>query len=253
MKRAGLTVSKIISSTFSGLSHLLWPDVCDNCNAATSQVNKRLCNECWQSLLACLGGDYCERCGKEASKYGQLESGCPNCNETEIHFDNITRAGLYESTLRDMILSFKFNDRTELGHVFSMLASPAVEACRYSNQIEMFVPVPLHWRRRFERGYNQSHIICKAIKHPAKINTDLVRVRNTERQWNLTTAKRKRNVAGAFAVRRGHGFKDKTICLVDDITTSGATLNECAKTLKEAGAGKVITLVIAVAAQNTNN
>ena len=246
--------STIITSAFSGFTHLLWPDICDNCNTAVSQTNNHLCNQCWQSLLTCLGSDYCQQCGKEASKFGFLEMGCPGCQDTKMHFDAIVRGGLYDSTLRDMILSFKFNDKTELAPVFAMLANPALEACEHINQIDMFVPVPLHWRRLSERGYNQSYIICKTINHTyIQINTDLVRIRHTERQWNLTPAKRKRNVAGAFAVRHRHKFKNKTICLVDDITTSGATLNECAKTLKQAGAKKVVALVIAVAAQNTDN
>ena len=84
----------------------------------------------------------------------------------------------------------------------------------------------------------------------AGISTDLVRCRHTQKQWNLTMAGRKRNVAGAFAVRRGHDFAKRTICLVDDITTSHATLNECARTLKEAGAQNVFAAVAAVAMQN---
>ena len=112
------------------------------------------------------------------------------------------------------------------------------------------MPVPLHWRRQLSRGYNQSLIISKGLeRRSAPISTDLVRIRYTQRQWNLSPAGRKRNVAGAFAVRKGHRFSGRTICLVDDITTSGATLNECAKTLKEAGAEKVFAVVVAVAMQ----
>jgi ComF family protein len=131
-----------------------------------------------------------------------------------------------------------------------MMADSAFQSSAFFDETEMFVPVPLHWIRRLVRGFNQSRLICKKIKHPsAKINTDLVRIRNTHRQWDLNHAKRKRNVAGAFAVRKGHNFTGKRICLVDDITTSWATLNECAKTLKQAGAEKVYAIVAAVAAQ----
>ena len=91
-------------------------------------------------------------------------------------------------------------------------------------------------------------MIAKGLRHPtACISTDLVRIRYTKRQFNLTPARRRKNVAGAFAVRKAHNFKDKAICLVDDITTSRATLNECAKILKLAGAKKVNALVLAVA------
>ena len=81
----------------------------------------------------------------------------------------------------------------------------------------------------------------------SRISTDLVRIRNTQQQWDLTHPQRRRNVKGAFAVRKGHPFNEKTVLLVDDISTSGATLNECAKTLKAAGAKKVYTAVLATA------
>jgi competence protein ComFC len=102
------------------------------------------------------------------------------------------------------------------------------------------------------RGYNQSLILAKKLKHPtAKISTELVRIRRTKSQPAMASpAARARNVAGAFAVRRGHNFAGSNVCLIDDIKTTGATLNECAKTLKDAGASKVFALVLAVAGQN---
>ena len=103
------------------------------------------------------------------------------------------------------------------------------------------------------RGYNQALVLAKKLKHlKAKINTDLVRIRYTKTQPGgiANAAERAANVAGAFAVRRRHRFKGANVCLVDDVKTTDATLNECAKTLKEAGASKVYALVLAVAGQN---
>jgi predicted amidophosphoribosyltransferase len=109
----------------------------------------------------------------------------------------------------------------------------------------------LHWTRRLLRGYNQSHLIAKRLKHPqARISTDLVRIRRTRPQPVADTPfARARNVADAFAVREGHPFAGRTVCLIDDIKTSGATLNECARTVKEAGATRAYALVLAVAGQ----
>jgi ComF family protein len=132
------------------------------------------------------------------------------------------------------------------------LADAALQASPVKDNIDFFVPVPLHWVRRFARGFNQSLLIAKGLTNSVvPINTDLVRIRYTKRQYHLTHAKRKRNVAGAFAVRRGHEFSGKNVCLIDDITTSRATLNECAKTVKQAGAKKVYALVLAAAAQDS--
>ena len=169
-----------------------------------------------------------------------------------MQFDEIARAGIYSQSLQEMILTFK-KGRTELTPVLAFLANSALQTSDFYTDIELFIPVPLHWSRRLARGYNQSHVLASKLKHPtAKISTDLVRIRRTRLQPSMATAAaRARNVAGAFAVREGHPFAGRRICLVDDIKTSGATLNECASVLKRAGANKVFALVLAVAGQRS--
>ena len=244
-------VRRFGGSALEGFCHLLCPAVCDWCRAGILETDRRLCRDCWNELLECTAGDYCPGCGKDASKYAIIGGRCASCQDGKVHFDGIARAGVYDSVLRNLILAFKFQDRTELGGLLRELAESALRGSAFGEEIELFVPVPLHWRRRLERGYNQSHLICKGAAPAGRVSTDLVRIRYTQRQWNLSPAKRRKNVAGAFAVRRGHKFSGKSVCLVDDITTSHATLNECAKTLKAAGAGKVLACVVAVAAQDS--
>ena len=237
------------------LNQLLWPAVCINCGESICETDEPLCKNCWDQLLACTGADYCPRCGRDASKYALLEGVCPDCQGREIYFDQIARSGVYAQSLRKMILTFK-KGRTELDSALGFLGNAALQGSSFVNAIEFFVPVPLHWSRRLTRGYNQSLVITKKLNHStAKINTDLVRIRNTKSQTSFDDpktlmAKRAANVAGAFAVRKGHNFRGKSLCLVDDIKTTGATLNECAKTLKQAGVSKVFALVLAVAGQS---
>ncbi|MFQ6036468.1 MAG: double zinc ribbon domain-containing protein [Sedimentisphaerales bacterium] len=236
--------------TWQGINQLLWPPVCINCRESICQTDKSLCQTCWHQLMACTGADYCPRCGKDASRYSLVDGVCPDCQGKEFHFDRIARSGLYKEALQKMILDFK-KGRTELDSTLGFLADSALQGSTFYNDIDFFVPVPLHWSRRLVRGYNQSLVLTKKIKHPAaKISTDLVRIRRTKSQPLMASpAARAKNVAGAFAVRFDHSFQGRKVCLVDDIKTTGATLNECSKTLKEAGAVEVFALVLAVAGQ----
>jgi ComF family protein len=245
------TLKQICTFGLRGLNHLLWPAVCANCGESNCESDSDLCRDCWSELLTLTGGDYCPRCGRDASRYAIVNGTCPGCLEKEISFDGIARSGVYAGALRDIILAFK-NGRTELDKILDFLCNAALQGSTFYGEIELFVPVPLHWSRRLRRGYNQSLVLAKRLKHPTtKINTDLVRIYRTKLQPKMTSfAARAANVAGAFAVRRGHNFAGRKICLVDDIKTSGATLNECAKTLKDAGTSKVFALVLAVAGQD---
>jgi len=232
------------------VNHLLWPPVCINCSESICETDKSLCKDCWDQLISCTGAEYCGRCGKEAGRYALLEGACPDCQGKEIHFDWIARSGVYTEALQSMILAFK-KGRTELNSTLGFLADTALQVSSFVKEVEMFVPVPLHWTRRLARGYNQSLVLANKLKHStAKISTDLVRIRRTKFQPAMPSpAARAKNVAGAFAVRYGHNFPGRNLCLVDDIKTTGATLNECARTLKEAGASKVFALVLAIAGQ----
>lgn len=238
------------------VNHLLWPAACLSCRRSISENSNGLCKNCWTEMLTCVGGDYCPRCGCDVSRYAIVEGTCPRCQGLKIHFDKIARAGIYSGSLRNMILKFK-HDRTELRESLGGLINSALQASTFANDIDMLVPVPLHWLRRLTRGYNQSLLIAKqlkprGVKIKGVINDDLVRIRNTKQQAGCTTfTKRAKNVAGAFAVRKSHPFTGKNVCLVDDIKTSGATLNECARVLKQAGAAKVYAAVITIAGQDS--
>ena len=253
-KRTFALAKQAVTFTLQSLNQLFWPPVCINCRESICETDNSLCQNCWDELLSCAGADYCPRCGRDVSKFAVLESICPDCQGKETRFDQIARAGVYAQSLQKMILSFK-NNRTELDSVLGFLANSALQGSGFYNDIELFIPVPLHWSRRLVRGYNQSQLLVRKLKHPtAKISTDLVRIRRTKFQTSFDDSKawearRAANVAGAFAVRYRHSLANRKICLVDDIKTTGATLNECARALKRAGASKVFALVLAVAGQ----
>jgi competence protein ComFC len=235
----------------NGASNLLWPAVCINCRAAITDNNDRFCHNCWRELLSCTTDSYCRRCGHDTTEAGIVNNNCPACIGRQFHFESIVRCGKYADVLKSMILAFK-NSRCELSSILGELADTTFHNSSFHDNIDYLVPVPLHWKRQFTRGYNQAKLIAKKLSGcEQRLNTNLVRIRNTAAQPSMTTpAARERNVADAFAVRKGHDFAGKKICLIDDIKTTGATLNECAKTLKQAGAEKIYALVLAVAGQN---
>ncbi|UCG48227.1 MAG: ComF family protein [Phycisphaerales bacterium] len=238
---------------WSGLNHLLWPAVCINCAESIGEADGDLCRKCWDELLESTGGDYCRRCGRDVGRYGIVDGACGQCMGREAYLDRIARAGVYSASLQTMTLGFK-RGRTELDRVLGFLVRSALEGGAFAGRIELFVPVPLHWTRRLWRGYNQSLVLIRRLRVPrARVSTELVRMRRTKMQPAMgSEAKRRANVAGAFAVRKGHPFSGKAVCLVDDIKTTGATLDECARVLKEAGAARVYALVLAVAGQSVS-
>jgi competence protein ComFC len=243
-------IKQINNFIVHSIIQLFWPAVCINCRKSISETEKSLCKTCWDQLIICTGSDYCPRCGRDTSIAGIIEGSCPDCQGREIYFDAIARAGIYDHSLQQMILAFK-NGKTELDSTLGFLADSALQGSGFKNEIELFIPVPLHWTRRLVRGYNQAKVIAGRLNHSnANICTDLVRIRRTRMQPTMASpAARARNVSGAFAVREGNYFNGRKICLIDDIKTTGATLNECARVLKEAGAAKVFALVLAVAGQ----
>jgi competence protein ComFC len=252
MSNVGLqSVFKAVKLAGAAIGEMLFPAVCVNCNISINSGDNGLCRRCWGEIFSSVGSDYCSRCGRDASLYARIDGACPNCRDEQIHFDGIVRCGVYGDAMRGMILAFKSTDKVTLDSALGSLADSALQGSRFYDDIDSLVPVPLHWRRRIRRGYNQSAILADKLRHPrAKVNSDLVRIRHTPMQATLNRAKREANVSGAFAVRREHQYAGRTTCLVDDIKTSGATLNECAKTIKAAGAKKVYALVLAVAGQH---
>jgi ComF family protein len=216
--------------------NLLFPVACVVCRA---QVLERrwgaACPECW-SRLEPVAPPFCIRCGEPAPA---IEGLCGRCRKGEYAFDLARSAFFFTHTLREIIHHFKYAERVSLAKCLGDILKACLEHEPFSEGI--VIPVPLHRARERERGFNQAELIAARLGRP--IETRLVRRRkNTSSQTGLSRNERKRNLAGAFEVR---GRVAGTVILVDDVYTTGSTLNEIARTLKRAGAERVEALTVA--------
>jgi len=156
----------------------------------------------------------------------------------------------YAGSIQRLIRDIKFRRVTRHAGRLSLLLDYAVPACRIKGT-DIVVPVPLHADRLRERGFNQTTIIFKpwAAKQGLSWEEALERIRPTIPQWELSLEERRKNSKGAFKVTRPELIDGNKILLVDDIYTSGVTMDECAKMLKKAGAAKVTGLALASGAR----
>jgi ComF family protein len=156
--------------------------------------------------------------------------------------------GAYEGRLRDAILRMKKSSGQSLaenmGRIFGECRRDRLSVLRS----ELVAPVPLHWRRAWLRGYNQAAALAEQLAWVTGVPCSqdcLRRIRHTPQQLQPTATARRENVRGAFRVRRGAIVKGKRILLVDDVMTTGSTVSEASRTLREAGAAEVVVAVLA--------
>ena len=150
--------------------------------------------------------------------------------------------------MKRCICLFKYDSKTQLADLLGKLMSDFAVRNIGAEEIDMIVPVPLHPVKLRERQFNQSELLAAHLAR--KINKNVVRdkvkrIKYTAPQTKLKRDQRLKNVRGAFLVKKNADFKEKTVLLVDDVLTTGATLHECAKALKDAGAKKVVALALA--------
>ena len=179
---------------------------------------------------------FCPQCGEPAAA---IEGLCGFCRKGDYRFDFARSALLFSGTLREIIHHLKYADRVSLANPLGDILKECLDSEPFTGN--RIIPVPLHRRRERQRGFNQAELIAARLGRP--LATRLLRRRkNTPTQTGLSRGERKRNLAGAFEVR---GPVDGTVILVDDVFTTGSTMNEIARTLKRAGAQRVEVLTVA--------
>ncbi len=239
---------------------LFFPSDCSLCgNELDGGFGAGICRACWDTLLP-FAGPLCPRCGLPFATERALESSdarCAECRRGEFAFDLARSFGLYSANLRAAILQLKFHRRERLGRKLGGLLASTWPSLMTPDADEppILLPVPLHRSRQSERGYNQAELLAAGLakelalrRGESRLRVDtrsLKRLRSTPPQTGLTTSARQENVRGVFAVTSPEHVVGKTIVLVDDVMTTGATVSACAEVLKRSGARHVLVLALA--------
>ncbi len=229
---------------FKVILDFLIPPTCPVCHKRGS--NEGLCPECF-SGLEFIGRQKCARCGKPLEVFiPEIENICGQCLKKPPHFHRAEAVFKYNDTIKRLILPFKHGDHIELTELFVRFMTANNRELIDKNQV--IIPVPLHWTRLLKRKYNQAALLAKRLaKRHHKVYAPLVlkRIKSTKSQGHLSPKERSKNVRGVFVVKDLKQIQGKSILLIDDVFTTGATANECAKVLLKAGAESVDVLTIA--------
>ncbi len=233
------------------LSHLLdfcYPGVCAHCNAACPG-SSTLCDECAQQLSDLVSQPACPKC---AAPLTTENSPCPWCQGAGLTpIDHIIRLGIFHDPLKSLIHQMKYNARWPLADFLADHLASQPRTKNLTTPDTLLIPVPLHYRRQFSRGYNQSDLLARRLKEQLScdLSRPIRRIRDTPTQTQMTSrADRETNVRGAFALKRRHkSIENRPIIIVDDVFTTGATLRAVARTLKQGNPSSISAIVLAIA------
>jgi len=229
---------------------LVFPSFCHICREPLENAGEKIvCGACLAKLARRVG-PICPCCGRFHAGTGG-DHLCARCLGHAPAFAMNRSCGVYGGTLKDVILLFKYRKYAPLSRPLARFA----DACLGGDpglweSAELLVPVPLHPSRRRERGFNQARLLARdlgAMRGLDVLTGALVKTLNRPAQAGLRAADRERNARSAYAVKHPARVRGRTLILVDDVTTTGATIRECAKVLKEAGAKEVRAITLAQA------
>jgi ComF family protein len=231
------------------LLELLYPPGCPLCGVECRGAFG-LCADCFHGIQQ--GADsLCPRCAMPTTA-GRAESSsprdCPRCRCQSFYFSSAVAIGPYRGTLKDAILRIKREEGEalagQLGVILATLRAVPLRACRP----HLVVPLPSYWTRRLSRGITPAALlaeaVAKTINSPLAFDVLACR-RPTKKQGTLSPAERRLNVRQAFRASRSYDLQDTCVLLVDDVMTTGATMNEAARVLRRAGASRVVAAVVA--------
>jgi len=226
--------------------NLLFPQKphCVICSRKLAMESSIICQECRDKIIP-LNEPLCRKCGKPLH-IQRKDMLCNDCQEEYRAFVQARSYGHYEGILKQLIYEFKYHGKQEIAEVLGNLMFDVLKQLTWPS-FDYIIPLPLHAKRLRERGYNQAYLLAKVLARQSgvPIFRDLIRVKPTEHQTLLDKTLRKENLKEAFKIVKSSKIHEKTVLLVDDVYTTGATSGECSKSLLGAGAKAVYVLTCA--------
>lgn len=246
--------SKQAELMFNTLLEYIFPSVCSNCLAPVETSNN-ICSSCWKDIDFIMP-PFCEIKGTPFPF--NIEEGTISASalKNPPYYDKARAVALYESTIRELIHKLKYKDRHELT---TLLVKWMKQAGReLLSETDLIIPIPLYKTRLWRRRFNQSAILAKRLAQQTRLPYDcsiLIRRKKTKSQVGLTAKERQQNLKNAFFIEESkrETITDKSILIIDDVITTGVTVNTAASILKNEGASKVNILSLAIVSDISNN
>ena len=228
--------------------NLLYPPVCQLCHDQRAEARDGfVCAKCW-SHVRFIRAPFCERCGLPFEGDLTTTFVCTNCNDLKLHFTSARSAVVARTVVLEAIHRFKYSRALWFENFLAGLLIREAAPVLAKGNWHGIVPVPLHPVKLREREFNQAALLAAQLARATKIPLNekiLRRVHPTATQTLLTRDERAANMKNAFIVRKGTRLAGKRIVLLDDVFTTGATTNACAKALQVAGAAEVCVWTVA--------
>ncbi len=231
------------------LLDLIYPRFCLLCLKKINSASEyNICSLCALTIKP-IKPPFCVKCGTVLKQISQIRNnGCSKCTNKKYYFDQALSACKYQGSIKTLLHLFKYKHKIKTGNFLADILIKFITDNLDINNIDLILAVPLHKHKFRERGFNQAQVLANRIGIKLGIRNsvnNLCRIKKTTSQVKLTADKRRNNTLGAFISKKPEEFKDKRILLIDDIFTTGSTINQCARILKQSKAARITCLTIA--------
>jgi len=235
-----------VSRTGNALLSLLYPMTCAMCGVTTDAA-QHLCSPCGKRARR-IESPFCQSCSQPFSGAIESEFTCANCGDRKLHFSHAVAPYRSDGVVREFVHRFKYDGAFYLRHqLAAWLAETLADPRMKAHPVDALIPVPLHPTRKREREFNQAEVLAGIVAKTGRLRVVpmLKRVRYTTTQTRLDRHERMENLRNAFALAKTADVPGKHLVLVDDVLTTGSTLDECARVLRAAGAASVRAITVA--------